>query len=150
MFTLWTPPLLGCPLIVYSHLGSLSFLSAVVVIPKEGCVWILARQSPYPAQPSSTYLIDTLNAYFIKPAGFPNLSERVCGGCSFMLADKVIPTIIYGVIPCEAVTRLCGHRLRFASWSNILLKPGQSRSVHTDMEGWHGMTLCFALPKRFQ
>ena len=27
----------------------------------------------------------------------------------------------YWVIPCEAVTRPCGHRLRFASWSDILL-----------------------------
>ena len=58
-------------------------------------------------------------------------------------------------IPCEAVTRLCGHRLRFASWSNILLISieidkillnwaNRGRSVHglpAKWNGWHGMTL---------
>ena len=58
------------------------------------------------------------------------------------------------VIPSEAVAEPCGHRLQFASWSNILLISieihkilpnwaNRGRSAHrlpTNWNAWHGMT----------
>ncbi len=38
-----------------------------------------------------------------------------------LVSQVIVPQPPFRVIPCEAVTRPCGHRLRFASKSNILL-----------------------------